>query len=103
MVILVGEARDAETIIAVLDAAMTGHLVYTTSHTNPDSSGVGESVAKGMKRARVAVRSTTSHRSKDQCGSIQDLIEVDALGFGDGQQARPNGGRQILLHASASR
>ncbi len=69
MVILVGEARDAETIIAVLDAAMTGHLVYTTSHTNPDSSGVGESVAKGMKRARIAVRSTTSHRSKDQCGS----------------------------------
>lgn len=33
----------------------------------------------------------------------QDLIEVDALGFGDGQQARPNGGRQILLQASASR
>jgi defect-in-organelle-trafficking protein DotB len=39
MVILVGEARDAETMTAVVDAAMTGHLVYTTTHTNsvPDT------------------------------------------------------------------
>ena len=33
----------------------------------------------------------------------QDLIEVDALGLGHGQPARPNGRRQILLYASASR
>ena len=32
--ILVGEARDNETISAVLEAAMTGHPVYTTLHTN---------------------------------------------------------------------
>jgi len=34
MVILVGEARDAETLDALLLAAQTGHLVYTTAHTN---------------------------------------------------------------------
>jgi len=34
MVILVGEARDAETIDAMILAAQTGHLVYTTVHTN---------------------------------------------------------------------
>ena len=34
MVILVGEARDAETIDAMILAAQTGHLVYTTAHTN---------------------------------------------------------------------
>jgi len=33
-VILVGEARDAETIDAMTLAAHTGHLVYTTSHAN---------------------------------------------------------------------
>ncbi len=33
-VILVGEARDAETIDAMILAAQTGHLVYTTAHTN---------------------------------------------------------------------
>jgi defect-in-organelle-trafficking protein DotB len=32
--ILVGEARDAETIEAVIDAALTGHTVYTTVHSN---------------------------------------------------------------------
>lgn len=32
--ILVGEARDAETISAVIDAALTGHPVYTTLHSN---------------------------------------------------------------------
>ena len=34
MVILVGESRDAETIDAMVLAAQTGHLVYTTAHTN---------------------------------------------------------------------
>lgn len=32
--ILVGEARDPETIAAVIDAALTGHPVYTTLHSN---------------------------------------------------------------------
>jgi defect-in-organelle-trafficking protein DotB len=34
MVILVGESRDADTIDAMILAAQTGHLVYTTAHTN---------------------------------------------------------------------
>ena len=32
--ILVGEARDSETMSAVIDAALTGHPVYTTLHSN---------------------------------------------------------------------
>jgi len=32
--ILVGEARDQETIEAAIDAALTGHPVYTTVHSN---------------------------------------------------------------------
>lgn len=32
--ILVGEARDPETISAVIEAALTGHPVYTTLHSN---------------------------------------------------------------------
>ncbi len=32
-VILVGEARDRETINSAIEAAQTGHLVYTTTHT----------------------------------------------------------------------
>lgn len=32
-IILVGEARDRETISATIEASQTGHLVYTTTHT----------------------------------------------------------------------
>ncbi len=32
-IILVGEARDRETISAAMEASQTGHLVYTTTHT----------------------------------------------------------------------
>ena len=40
--ILVGEARDPETIAAVMEAAMTGHPVYTTLHSN----GVSETIRR---------------------------------------------------------
>ena len=40
--ILVGESRDAETISASLEAALTGHPVYTTLHTN----GVSETLRR---------------------------------------------------------
>lgn len=40
--ILVGEARDSDTITAVLEAALTGHPVYTTLHSN----GVAETVRR---------------------------------------------------------
>jgi len=43
--ILVGEARDPETISAVMEAAMTGHPVYTTLHSN--------SVAETIRRLVV--------------------------------------------------
>lgn len=40
--ILVGEARDQETISAVIEAALTGHPVYTTLHTT----GVAETIRR---------------------------------------------------------
>lgn len=40
--ILVGEARDPETISAVIEAALTGHPVYTTLHTT----GVPETIRR---------------------------------------------------------
>src|SRR3989338_7649760 len=40
--IMVGECRDAETISAVIEAALTGHPVYTTLHTT----GVPETIRR---------------------------------------------------------
>lgn len=44
-VILVGEARDKETISAAIEAAQTGHTVYTTTHTTGVSATVQRMVA----------------------------------------------------------
>jgi defect in organelle trafficking protein DotB len=60
--ILVGEARDEETINAVLEAALTGHPVYTTMHTN----GVAETIR----------RLVGTFSKEERSGKTIDLIET---------------------------
>ena len=43
--ILVGEARDKETISAAVEASQTGHSVYTTTHTTGVASTIQRMVA----------------------------------------------------------
>lgn len=59
--ILVGEARDEQTIAAVIDAALTGHPVYTTVHSN----GVADSVR----------RMISSFPPEERHGRALDIIE----------------------------
>lgn len=63
--ILVGEARDPETIAAVMEAAMTGHPVYTTLHSN----GVAETVR----------RLVTTFPSDERQSRTIDIIETIRL------------------------
>jgi defect in organelle trafficking protein DotB len=63
--ILVGEARDSETIGAVMEAAMTGHPVYTTLHSN--------SVAETMRRL------VTTFPAEERQGRTVDIIETIRL------------------------
>ena len=44
-IILVGEARDRETISAAIEASQTGHSVYTTTHTTGVSATIQRMVA----------------------------------------------------------
>ncbi len=44
-IILVGEARDKETISAAIEAAQTGHLVFTTTHTTGVAATIQRMVA----------------------------------------------------------
>ena len=60
--ILVGESRDYETINAVLDAALTGHPVYTTVHSN----GVSE----------TARRLIGSFPRSERMGKTIDIVET---------------------------
>jgi type II secretory ATPase GspE/PulE/Tfp pilus assembly ATPase PilB-like protein len=53
-VILVGEIRDAETAQIAAQAALTGHLVLATMHTNDAMSAVTRLVELGLDRATIA-------------------------------------------------
>jgi len=48
-VVLVGEVRDPETARIAVEAALTGHLVLTTLHTNDASSSIGRLVDMGVE------------------------------------------------------
>lgn len=63
--ILVGEARDRETISAVIEAALTGHPVYTTLHTN----GVAETIR----------RLVTTFPADERHGRTIDILETIRL------------------------
>jgi len=63
--ILVGESRDPVTITAVLEAALTGHPVYTTLHSN----GVAETIR----------RLVNSFPHEERTGRTIDIIETTRL------------------------
>lgn len=63
--IMVGECRDPETISAALEAALTGHPVYTTLHT----SGVAETMR----------RLVTSFPKDERLGRTIDILETIRL------------------------
>ncbi len=63
--IMVGECRDAATISAALEAALTGHPVYTTLHT----SGVAETMR----------RLVTSYAGEERLGRTIDILETIRL------------------------
>ncbi len=52
-IIMVGEARDRETISAAIEAAQTGHAVYTTTHTIGVSATIRRMVSSFEKEERA--------------------------------------------------
>ena len=53
-VILIGEIRDRETADIAFQAAMTGHMVFSTLHTNDAISTVARLIDIGVERYKVA-------------------------------------------------
>ncbi|TSC75938.1 MAG: hypothetical protein G01um101430_108 [Parcubacteria group bacterium Gr01-1014_30] len=53
-VILVGEIRDKETAEIALQAALTGHLVFSTLHTNDSSGAVARLIDLGVRPVSIA-------------------------------------------------
>jgi general secretion pathway protein E len=63
-VILVGEVRDVETAEIAIQAAMTGHLVFSTLHTNDAASAITRLIDMGIEPFRIAsvVRAIVAQR-----------------------------------------
>ncbi len=53
-IILVGEIRDFETLNSAAQASLTGHLVFSTLHTNDAPSAIGRMVQMGLQSYLIA-------------------------------------------------
>jgi general secretion pathway protein E len=98
-VIMVGEVRDAETANIAIHAALTGHLVLTTLHTESSSAAVPRLLDLGVEAflLKSTLRAVVAQRLVrilcDRCKSAQSLsraaIDADpqyeALGFKAGE------------------
>ena len=95
-IILVGEIRDAETASIAVKAALTGHLVLSTLHTNDAPSSVNRLVNMGIEPFLVAnslnlvvraapgpPRSASTARRRSRSRSAR-LLEAGFTGRGAG-------------------
>ncbi|MEI8012942.1 MAG: ATPase, T2SS/T4P/T4SS family [Candidatus Omnitrophota bacterium] len=67
-IMMVGEVRDQETSRITIQAALTGHLVFSTLHTNDAASGVARLMDMGIEPYLIA--------SAVQCFIAQRLVRV---------------------------
>jgi type IV pilus assembly protein PilB len=82
-IIMIGEIRDAETANIAINASLTGHLVFSTLHTNDAPSSVARMVNMGVKPFLIAsaVRAMMAQRLVrklcTECKSPGELAEKE--------------------------
>jgi type IV pilus assembly protein PilB len=87
-VIMIGEIRDAETANIAINASLTGHLVFSTLHTNDAPSAVARLVDIGVQPFLVssAVRAMVAQRLVRKicpnCKQPYDLLESEMRSLG---------------------
>jgi type II secretory ATPase GspE/PulE/Tfp pilus assembly ATPase PilB-like protein len=92
-VIMVGEIRDAETAMIAVQASLTGHLVFSTLHTNDASSAVTRLVNMGVNPFLVAssLGGVMAQRLvRVLCPDCKDSYEVDGSSLGDMTNSESN-------------
>ena len=78
-VIMIGEIRDLETASIAINASLTGHLVFSTLHTNDAPSAVARLVDIGVQPFLVssAVRAVVAQRLvRKLCQSCKQSVEM---------------------------
>ena len=101
-VVMIGEIRDLETAEIAIRASLTGHLVFSTLHTNDAMGGISRLVDMGVEpflvsaavRAFLAqrlVRRLCLHCKVPREISSQDIIDLELPPGNDGQVYTPRG------------
>ena len=98
-IIMVGEIRDFETAEIAIKAALTGHLVLSTLHTNDAPSTINRLLNMGVEPFLVtaSLNCIVAQRlARRICGECKDEIPVEEqvlvdLGFSPGQVQQANG------------
>jgi len=101
-IVLVGEIRDLETAEIAIQASLTGHLVFSTLHTNDAPSAITRLVDMGVEPylvgsslvavlAQRLVRVLCSHCRQAYAASARELEEVGLRAPGPVQVYRPRG------------
>ncbi len=78
-VILIGEIRDAETIEIAVKAALTGHLVLSTLHTNDAASAISRMIDMGLDPFLVAtsvVMVAAQRLCRKLCVNCRERVEI---------------------------
>jgi type II secretory ATPase GspE/PulE/Tfp pilus assembly ATPase PilB-like protein len=92
-VIMIGEIRDGQTADIAIKAALTGHLVLSTLHTNSAVSAVTRLADMGVApfligaTLRLVVAQRLVRRLCPHCRRPEPLTETQAIGLGDGGAA----------------
>jgi type II secretory ATPase GspE/PulE/Tfp pilus assembly ATPase PilB-like protein len=86
-IIMIGEIRDLETASIAINASLTGHLVFSTLHTNDAPSAVARLVDIGVQRFLVssAVRAIVAQRLVrklcPKCKKPHELTDAELRGL----------------------
>ena len=83
-IIMIGEIRDLETAHMAIQAALTGHLVLTTLHTNDSPGAISRLNELGVPAflIRATVRGVMSQRLvRTLCNSCKTLADTDVSGW----------------------
>ncbi len=102
-IILVGEIRDRETAQIAVEAALTGHMLFSTLHTNDAPSTISRLTEMGIEPFMISASLVcvcaqrllrrickTCKQSYDPEGREREILE-NALGPGTGRIFRPTG------------
>ncbi|MBI4371553.1 MAG: Flp pilus assembly complex ATPase component TadA [Elusimicrobia bacterium] len=96
-VIMVGEIRDEETAHIAMEAAMTGHLVFSTIHTNDASSAISRLTDMGLpafmvvSTVKAIMAQRLSRRLCPDCKTARDPKPEEVRVFKENGVALPAG------------